>query len=526
MKRTISAALFSLVALCGLWAVPEQKIVYAMPSEAETLDPSLNNFAQASIVLQNLFAGLYRMDKSGKPVPALASGFTLDSTKTVYTFTIKSTAKWSDGKPVTAQDFEYAWRRVLDPKTASRASSYLYCIKNAQAVNEGKADVSTLGVQALDTRTLRVTLENPIPYFLSLLFVSPFDPVRRDIVEGNPNWTKDPKTYVSTGPFMLAEIRPKEKYVLKKNPYYVDAANVKLDTIEIVFIEAEESRLAAYLNNEIQVYDDPGLEAVKKFQGTAEYKIFPRIGMSYYDFNCAKKPFDDARVRKAFALSINRAQIIKNIIQSTAKPAYGFVPYGIPDGVQTNKDYRAVVGDLIKEDPAEGRRLLADAGYPGGKGFPSVTLICQANQIAKDVAQALQAMWKTNLGVSVDIQSYETKAYWNELHQGNFDIGADSWTGYYPDPMANLDIFETDKSRMDTFWSNKEYDALLKTNLKIIDQRVRMANFAKAEKILVSEMPSMPIQYFQQALLCKPNVVGIGKSPFIIHNFFEFASVN
>ena len=475
-------------------------------------------------MLKALFTGLEKLDPNGRPVPGMASGYKLDKTKTIYTFTIAEGAKWSDGKPVTAQDFEYSWKRVANPKTASPASFYLYYLKNGKAVVEGKVPVDQLGVQALDARTLKVTLENPTPYFPDLLCVTAYMPVRKDLVEGPEPWTKNLKTFIGNGPFRLTEYKPKQHYILTKNPYYLDAAKVKLDTLDIEVIEAQEAQLAAYQTNEIQAFEDPSVEGLRKYQGTPELNAFPRIGVYFYDFNTSVRPFNDARVRRAFSISINRAQLVKNILQTSEKPALGFVPYGINHGVQTTKAFRDVVGDPIKEDIGEGRKLMAAAGYPNGQGFPKATIICQANQQAKDLCQALQAMWKTNLGVTVDIQNFEPKVYWGQLHAGNFNIGADGWSGDYSDPMTNLEIFQSSQNTQNNRWSNPAYDSLIEANHKSSDQKVRMANFVAAEKILATDMPVMPAYYYLARVVCKPSVKGLFKT-YLGHTCFEYAHI-
>ncbi|MDF2681326.1 MAG: peptide transporter substrate-binding protein [Brevibacillus sp.] len=508
----------------GAKPAAEQKIIYALSKEPEEMDPTLNTYARSSIVLQNLFRGLYKIDESGKkPVPSLAESYELDSTGTKYTFKINKNAKWSDGKPVTAQDFEYSWKRVLNPDVASGAAFYLYYLKNGKAYNEKKAKAEDLGVKAVDDVTLEVTLENPTPYFLELLCVTAYYPVRKDVAE-KEGWTKSPETYLTTGPFMLTELKPKEKYVLKKNPNYLEADKVKLDTLEIVFIESNEAELAAYSNNEIQVSDNISPEGMKQYQNTPEFFSIPRIGMQYFDFNASKKPFDDAKVRKAFSMSINRDQIIKSIVQSVEKPAFGMVPYGIPDGVQKDKEYRDVAGNMFAENVDEAKKLLSEAGYPDGKGIPEITMIVMANQTDKDIAQALQSMWKQNLGVDVNIETFESKVYWDEIENGNFSIASDGWTGDYPDPMTNLDIFEGVNTDDDLRWSSAEYDRLLEENRKISDQAKRMENFAKAEKILADEMPLMPIRFYEDQFLAKPNVKGVLKN-YIGHTIFEYAHV-
>ncbi|WP_226619144.1 peptide ABC transporter substrate-binding protein [Cytobacillus firmus] len=502
----------------------EKKIIYALPDEPETLDPTLNTYSRSSIVMQNLFRGLYTIDASGLPVPALAEDTQVDETGTKYTFKIHKDAKWSDGEPVTAHDFEFSWKRVLDPEVASGAAFDLYYLKNGLAYNEGKAKADEVGVKAIDDQTLEVTLENPTTYFLNLLCTTSYYPVRKDVVEGKEVWTKSPETYISTGPFTLAEIKPKEKYVLKKNPNYLKADKVQIDELEIVFIEAPEAELAAYMNNEIDVSDNISPEAMAKYKETTEYIASPRIGTYYFDVNTTKKPFDDPRVRKAFGIAMNREQIVKNIMQSTEKPAYGFVPYGMPHGVETDKEYRDVTGNMFKEDIEEAKKLLAEAGYPGGNGMPEIDFLTMASQTDKDIAQAIQSMWKENLGVEVNIRTLESKLYWDELEAGNFSIARDGWTGDYLDPMTNLTLFESINTADDTRWVNKEYDALMKENREILDQKKRMENYARAEQILMDEMSVIPLYFYEDSYLVKPRVKGVIKN-YIGHTIFEYASV-
>lgn len=501
------------------------KITYALSGEPEELDPTKNIYARSSLVLQNLFRGLYKIDENNKPVPAIAESYTLDESGTVYTFTLRDGVKWSDGKELTAEDFEYSWKRALNPETASAAAYEFYYLKNGKAYNEGEAEADDVGVKAIDKKTLEVTLEYPTAYFLDKLCTATFCPVRKDVVEGNESWTKSTDTYVCNGPFMFKEMKPKEKFVLVKNPNYIDADKVKLDTLEIVFIESPEAELAAYTNDEIDVSDNVSNEAMTKYMDTEEFYSEERIGFYYLDVNCEKEPFDDPRVRKAFAMAINREQIIKNIIQSTEEPAFGFIPYGIPDGVETDKDYRDVVGNAFEEDYEEARKLLEEAGYPNGEGMPEIIFITMASQSNVDVAQALQSMWKENLGVEVSIQTFESKVYWDELHEGNCHMARDGWTGDYPDPMSTLEIFvDTDTNVRWYGEGSEEFDRLLDENMKTIDQNVRMENFVKAEKILADEMPAIPIYFYQDQYLCKPHVKGVMKN-YIGHTIFEYAYI-
>ena len=239
--------------------------------------------------------------------------------------------------------------------------------------------------------------------------------------------------------------------------------------------------------------------------------------------NATDLSFEDLSVIIGSLILDNRVRLHINL-QSVEKPAYGFVPYGIPHGVQTDKNYRDVVGNLFSENIAEAKKLLVEAGYPDGKGMPEILFITMANQTDSDIAQALQSMWKEALGVEVSIQSFESKVYWDEIELGNFSIARDGWTGDYPDPMTNLDLFETVNAADDVRWSNKEYDRLLSENRAIADQTKRMDNYAKAEKILMDEMPCIPLYFLEDQYLCKPDVKGVIKS-YIGHTIFEYSHV-
>lgn len=504
-----------------------KKLIYSLSSEPETLDPTLNVYSRSSIVLQNMFRGLYKIGPDDKTMPALAKGYEMDETGTIYTFTLKDDLKWSDGSPLTAADFEYAWKRVLDPEIASGASWYLYYIKNARAYNNGEATADDVGVKALDEKTLEVTLENPTAYFIELTCVTAYYPVKKDVVE-TEGWTQNAETLISNGPFMAKEVKPKEKLVLVKNPNYVDADGVKLDAIDIVYIESPEAELAAYINGDVDVCDNVSKEALMQYKDTNEFFAANRIGTSYYDINNSREPFNDSRVRRALAMSLDRQLLIDNIIQGTYEPAYGFVPYGIPYAPEPGKQYRDVAGNLFEENIEEAKKLLAEAGFPDGKGFPTLRLITTSSQTNKDIAQAFQGMWKQNLGIDVEIVTFESKLYWDEFDVGNFDVAMDGWTGDYPDPMTNLDLFMLENTNDDCRWVGdkaERYDALLRENMALVDNVKRYENFEEAEKLLMEDMPVIPIYFMNDEFLAKPYVSGVLKS-YIGHTMFEYADIN
>lgn len=501
---------------------PEQRLVYAMSNEPPIMDPGLNYYLSPSNVLQNVYRGLYKLDVNGKAVPCIATGHTLDDTQTVYTFTLREDTKWSDGQPLDAYDFEYAWRRVIDPATGSSTAYAMDNIKNAMKCAEGKLPMDEVGIKALDKYTFQVTLEAPTAWFIDLITTPNFMPVRKDVAEIE-GWSTKAETYICNGPFMITEMLPKEKYVLKKNPHYFDADKVKLETIEIVFMESAESTMIAYNNDEVHFTENVSPEAKQRYFGTEEYIASPKVGITFYDFNCLKAPFDDARVRKAFAMTVNRQDLLDYVLESPEKPAYGYVPEGYYNPADKGTMFRTVAGNLFSEDVEEAQKLLAEAGYPGGAGIPKVELVIGTSQSEKDLAQAMREMWKTNLGVTVEIVSYEDKVTSEQAELGNFSIISDGWTGLYPDPMSimqPMDFFAG--SVIWTYWSNEDFHDLLVGTVAELDQQKRMDDFIEMEKMLIDEMPILPLFYRSNTYLCKPGFKNVIKN-LIGHTYLEYA---
>lgn len=486
---------------------------YVMNGEPETLDPNMNNYAASSNVLLNLFTGLYQYSTDGTSVePGCAESHTVSDDGLTYTFKLREGLKWSDGSPLTAADFEYSWKRELKQETASTAAWQLYYIKNGEAYNNGQCEADEVGVKAIDDTTLEVVLNNPTPYFVNLTAANNFAPVKKDAVEGAEVWTKSAETYVCNGPFMMAEIKPQEGYSLVKNPNYVFADTVALDGIEMIFIEQAEAALSAYNAGDVDAMSGNSIEtqAMTQYDGNEELHSYDLIGTSYYDFNCEKE-YMTKEVRKALSMAISRDTINQVAVPSKPKSAYAFVPFGIPYAEET-EDFRTKVGNtLITEDVEAAKQLLADAGYPGGEGLPTLQLIITNTKENKDKAQILQAVWKENLGVNVEIVTFESKVYWDEHGAGNFDIAFDGWTGDYPDPNTNLSIFNKSRMEKECRWRSEEalrYDSLLEEAATLTDNNARMELFVEMEQILMDEMPVMPVYFRNTMALVKPYVQG------------------
>lgn len=495
-------------------AKPEGNVLrYVMSGEPETLDPNMNNYASSSNVLLNLFTGLYQYSADGSGVePACAESYTVSDDGLTYTFKLKEGLKWSDGSPLTAADFEYSWKRELKQETASTAAWQLYYIKNGEAYNNGQCEADEVGVKAIDDTTLEVVLNNPTPYFVNLTAANNFAPVKKEAVEGAEVWTKSAETYVCNGPFMMAEIKPQEGYSLVKNPNYVFADTVALDGVEMIFIEQAEAALSAYNAGDVDAMSGGSIEtqAMTQYNGSEELHSYDLIGTSYYDFNCEKE-YMTKEVRKALSMAITRDTINEVAVPSKPKSAYAFVPYGIPYADETD-DFRTKVGNnLVTEDVEAAKQLLADAGYPNGEGLPTLQLIITNTKENKDKAQILQALWKENLGVNVDIVTFESKVYWDEHAAGNFDIAFDGWTGDYPDPNTNLSIFNKSRMEKECRWRSEEalrYNDLLEEAATLADNNKRMELFVEMEQILMDEMPVMPVYFRNTMALVKPYVKG------------------
>ena len=495
-------------------AKPEGNVLrYVMSGEPETLDPNMNNYASSSNVLLNLFTGLYQYSADGSGVePACAESYTVSDDGLTYTFKLKEGLKWSDGSPLTAADFEYSWKRELKQETASTAAWQLYYIKNGEAYNNGQCEADEVGVKAIDDTTLEVVLNNPTPYFVNLTAANNFSPVKKEAVEGAEVWTKSAETYVCNGPFMMGEIKPQEGYTLVKNPNYVFADTVALDGVEMIFIEQAEAALSAYNAGDVDAMSGGSIEtqAMTQYDGSEELHSYDLIGTSYYDFNCEKE-YMTKEVRKALSMAITRDTINQVAVPSKPKSAYAFVPYGIPYADETD-DFRTKVGNnLVTEDVEAAKQLLADAGYPNGEGLPTLQLIITNTKENKDKAQILQALWKENLGVNVEIVTFESKVYWDEHAAGNFDIAFDGWTGDYPDPNTNLSIFNKSRMEKECRWRSEEalrYNDLLEEAATLADNNKRMELFVEMEQILMDEMPVMPIYFRNTMALVKPYVKG------------------
>lgn len=486
-----------------------QIITYNLASEPKTLDPASTTGVIEGTVEMALLEGLTRLNPSRVPEPAMAETWTVSPDGKTYTFKIRENAKWTNGDPVTARDFEYAWKRVLDPQTAARSSYLLFGIKNAEKFNNEEAKVEEVGVRAVDERTLKVDLETPLPYFVSLVSMPNFYPVNSKAVAKGENWYATPEGMVGNGPFVMEKWEHQQKIIMKKNPNYWDAAKVKLEQLTFVMVESIDTGLTMFETGQVDIQDEAPARQIPRLQSTGSLRLDPDPSVYYYTLNCKQTPLNDPRVRKALSYAINRKVLVEKVTQAGEKPALGFVPYGIPDALPQN-DFRQVGGDLFPDgDVAQAQKLLAEAGYPGGNGFPKLTLLYNNQENHKLMAEAIQEMWRSGLGIQIELRGEEWQSYLDSLDGQRFDIAWTGWQPDYLDPMTFMELNTSDNSNNLGAWSNPEYDRLINQAKESGDQKTRMDSMHAAEKILMDEMPVVPIYSYVNPSLYKPGVKGV-----------------
>ncbi|MCY1715018.1 peptide ABC transporter substrate-binding protein [Caproiciproducens galactitolivorans] len=511
-------------------AAAAKTLSVSLGAEPATMDPALNQAADVTTVMNHLFEGLTRYSSDHKIVNAEAKDIQVSSDHKTYTITLRDDVKWSDGKPVTAGDYEYAWKRVVDPKTASQYAYIFDPVLNATEITAGKKDKDTLGVKAKDDKTLVVTLKAPCSYFNELLSFTAYFPLRKDIVEGNDKWTQSPKTYISNGSFMMKDWSHKESITVVKNPNYYDKDKIKLDSIKFVLLEDDSPRLAAYQNGEISFCYTIPIEEIANWKDKPDFHNLPDLSTNFVDFNCTKKPFDDVRVRKALSLAIDRNYIADQVTKKSQTPAGAFVPIGINDQDSTKK-FRDVGGDYIPVKPedydknvAEAKKLLAEAGYPDGKGFPTIEYATNPASMNNALAEAIQNMWKTALGVNCTISAQEWSVFIDTRNKGSFQTSRDGFGVDFNDAVSMLDLFVTGGGNNNCKYSNPEYDKIIAQVKATDDNKVRMPLMHKAEEILMRDMPIAPTTYRTRICLLNPNVKGYYESP-MGFDYFMYADI-
>lgn len=491
----------------------DQILTLNLFSEPPTLDPAMATDTTSGIILGMLFEGLTKPSADGSPQLAIAESYDLSDDATTYTFHLRQTF-WSNGTPTTAHDFEYAWKRSLSPSFPADYAYQLYFIKGAKDAKEGSASLSDVGIHATDAYTLVVELENPTPFFLELLHLSPYYPLNKAVVELNPNWAFEAgPDYVSNGPFELQSWSHNNQIVVVRNPHYWDAGQVKLSKIVAMMVEDTNTELALFEKGTIDWAGKPvsmGLpsDSLPSLNASGRLEYHSIAATYFYVFNMDRPPFNNVNIRKAFAYALNRNEIVKNITLSREVPATCIVPAPLtlqpdecfPDG--DNKTAKTFFEKGLKELGLTRNQL------------PTLTLSYNTGEGHHKIAQAVQQQWHEAFGIEVKLENQEWKVYLDKLNQRDFMIARMSWSADYSDPYSFLDMFKYADGHINyTKWSNPAYTALLDESLHIANKEQRWALLRKAEKMLVDEMPLIPVYFLTNSFLHDPELKGYFLSP-------------
>lgn len=495
----------------GKEAEKEQILRLNNENEPTSFDPPIGFNNVSWQALNNLMEGLTRLGADHEPLAASAEKWDISEDGKTYTFTIREQAKWSNGDPLTAGDFEYAWKRLLDPKTGSSAAFLGYVIEGGEAFNSGKGTKDDVKVEALDEKTLKVTLTSPQKAFLNIVANPAFFPVNQKVAEENPKWHEEAETFVGNGPFKLTEWKHDESLTMEKSDTYWDQDTVKLDQVTWAMVDDRNTDYQMFQSNELDTSYVPA-EMSEKLMGSDQVKVFEQAGIYFYRFNVNMEPFQNEKIRTAFAMAVDQEEIVDYVTKNGEKAAHGFVSPGMkgPNG----KDFREEGGDLVKYDADEAKKLLEkgmkEENY---QKLPAVTLTYSTKPEHKKMAEAIQQKLKSTLDVNVKLANMEWNTFLEQQKALKFQFSQSSFLPDYADPINFLESFQTDNSMNRTGWSSKEYDRLINAAKNEADEEKRHELMHQAEKLLFAGMPIIPIHFYNQVHLEKENVKGIIRHP-------------
>ena len=518
INTLLMAALFGGINMAQAADVPAgtkladvQQLVKGNGSEPATLDPQKVEGTPESAILRDLFEGLVSSGPKGEVVPGVAESWETKDNKH-YVFHLRKDAKWSNGEPVTAHDFEFAFKRAVDPKTASPYSWYLEIptIVNASEIIAGKKPADSLGVKAVDDYTFEVQLEKAIPYFVSMLSHTTTYPVPKKVIEKfGDKWTQ-PGNMVGNGAYVLKEWVVNERIGVERNKNYWNNAKTVIDKVTYLPIQSTNAELNRFLAGEIDMTWNVPIERFKQLKKDypADLKVEGLVSTYYYQFNTKKKPFDDVRVRTALSYAVNRDVIADKVMGQGQRPAYGLTPDYV-DG------FKPVVADWSKmtqaDRDAKAKALLQEAGFDTSKPL-KFELLYNTDDNHKKVAVAVASMWK-KLGVQVSLVNQEWKTYLETKKQGQFDVGRAGWIADYNEASSMLDLMQTTHGNNDGKYSNPAFDKLMNESRNQVDADARNKLYVQAEEILAKDMPIAPIYQYVTSRMVKSYVGGYPANP-------------
>jgi oligopeptide transport system substrate-binding protein len=485
-------------------------LLFGNGAEPKTLDPQRATGVTENKIISALIEGLiaYHPTDDNLPEPGVAERWEPNADASSWTFYLREDALWSNGDPVTASDFVYSYERMLNPAFPGEYSQMLFVLKNAEAYQSGEiSDFGEVGVTAVDDKVLRFDLLGPTPYFINMLKHYSWFPVHPPSIEAHGGrfdmsgaWTL-PENYVGNGPFVLTEWRPNQYVRVTKSPTYWDRDAMGLN--EIYFFPIEDD------NTEKRMFDS-GLLHITGTVPTNDIPVLRRtqpdlihiddyLGTYFYRMNVTRPPLDNPLVRKALSYAINRRALVDKVALGEQVPSTAFVPTGF-DGYPTP--------DVIAHDPEKARAYLAEAGYPGGEGFPELFLLFNTSEGHRKIAEAIVAMWNETLGINMQLENKEWKVYLDSQSLLDYDVSRSGWIGDYMDPITFLDLFTTGNGNNDTGWGNPEYDELIAKAYRSTTEEAHFASLLAAERILLDELPVVPIYWYTRIYLKDPRLKG------------------
>ena len=481
--------------------------------DPETVDPALNSAVDGGNMILHAFEGLLTLDENGQLKEGQAESWETSEDGLTWTFHLRDGLKWSDGTDLTAKDFVYSWQRVCDPNVAAPyAETVLGMVKGYDEAVAG--DITKLDVQAPDEKTVVVNLAHPCSYFGDLAAFATLNPVQKATVEANGDaWATSADTYISNGPFMMTEWVPGSHITFSKNPNYWNAEAIKLDKLEFELIEDDNAAYSAYTSGEVDMIKDVPTEEIPSLQGNEEFHVDPIIGTYYVSLNLQKEYFQDARVRKALSLAIDRNYVANTLMQGTYSPASAIVGPGWLDtdgssfAENANGGTPYIDNDNFDANLEEAKKLLEEAGYPNGEGFPQIEYTTNDAGYHKVVAEYLQQAWAA-IGIDLKVNIVEWASFTPMRRNGEFDVARNGWVGDYTDPSNILELFCTTNGNNDGKYTNADFDAAIEDSRVTTDAATRSADLHKAEDALMNDAGCIPIAYYNDFWLQSSKITG------------------
>lgn len=524
MKKRMTAVLLLAVLLCStvlsgcVTARPEgedsgKNITVAISSDTGTMDPA------GSIALTYLAYSVSALDElltygeDGEIEYRAAKSYEVNEDATVWTFHLREDAQWSDGSPVTSGDFLNTITRALDPASGSGYANYLFPIENAEAIYNGEADMSALGVETPDDYTLIFRLSEPCVYFLDLLRLPVYTPSCAEYADSaDSGWDKDPETSLANGPFRLAEYVPEQYFVLEKNEYYWNADAVNLDTITYRFFDDTQSMANAYEAGEVDVATSLSSTVMEAYEGQEDLYVADQIATRYIYMNLNVTPLNDVRVREALNLAVNREELCR-IVGSDTEPTYNLVAKYMTDR-STGEYFVDGAAQPFEENVQRAQELLAEAGYPNGEGFPELTYYYPTLEMDSDTAQVIQEQLKENLNITINLEAQELQANYSTRYSGNFDLCRMNWTADFADPYTYLSMLLSNSTYNCSGINDPEYDAIVEQSNSESDPVKRAELLHQAEQLAVGEQfYIIPLFAMKSVNLVSPDITGIRQIP-------------